>query len=358
MSFEPISGAAFLRASQLRADLALRNHLWARSHPHVESYGSNPVIVYAPEDCLHGNFYSPAYAAISTHPAWLRRFDKIHAQGRSLPRPSIDPARRWRELYSCMSSDALLMNLFCTPEVIASSGIHRMLGLDTESEPVFGWKARVPLKNGRFDRTEVDMRWGDLLVEAKLTENDFQIREASLVETYRDLNEVFDLDLLPRIPMRTRRRRDAIELTEDFTQEWEAPSESAEEIAREFRASLEARADAEQQWLPGFAGYQLIRNVLAAHAAGAAFCVIHDERRPDLREAWFDVMRAVKNAAMRVRCKTLTWQEIVPCLPTGLRDFLDRKYGIVAPGEIPMAIEDLEAPIHATASNRRAKIIK
>ena len=109
-----------------------------------------------------------------------------------------------------------------------------MLGLDTESEPVFGWKARVPLKNGRFDRTEVDMRWGDLLVEAKLTENDFQIREASLVETYRDLNEVFDLDLLPRVPMRTRRRRDAIELTEDFTQEWEAPSESAEEIAREF----------------------------------------------------------------------------------------------------------------------------
>ena len=85
-------------------------------------HGSNPVIVYAPEDCLHGNFYSPAYAAISTHPAWLRRFDKIHAQGRSLPRPSIDPARRWRELDSCMSSDALLMNVFCTPEVIQSFG--------------------------------------------------------------------------------------------------------------------------------------------------------------------------------------------------------------------------------------------
>ena len=47
------SVTAFLRASQLRADLALRNRLFARNHPHVESYGSNPVIVYAPENGRH-----------------------------------------------------------------------------------------------------------------------------------------------------------------------------------------------------------------------------------------------------------------------------------------------------------------
>lgn len=347
MTSEPTSGPSFLLNADLRAELALRNHLWARTHPHVESYGSNPVIVYAPEDGLHGNFYPPAYSAIAAHADWIRRFDKIHTQGRSLPRPSIDPARKWRELDSCMSSDALLMNLFCTPEVIASPTIRSILGIDTESRPVFGWKARVPFKNGRFDRTEVDMRWGDLLAEAKLTESDFQIREASLVEAYRDLEQVFDLDLLPPVPMRTRRRRDAVELAEEFTQEWEEPAESAEEISREFQASLEARADAEQPWIAGYAGYQLIRNVLAAHATGSSFCVIHDGRRPDLREIWFDVMRAVKYAEMRVRCKTLTWQEIVPCLPIGLRDFLDRKYGIVAPGEIPMSIEELEAHLHA-----------
>ena len=347
MSSERTPGYALPFNGGLRAELALRSHLYARSHPHVESYGSNPVIVYAPEDGLHGNFYPPAYAAIAAHPHWVRRFDKIHAQGRSLPRPSIDPARKWRELDSCMSSDALLMNLFCTPEVIASPAIHRQLGIDYGSEPVFGWKARVPLKNGRVDRTEVDMRWGDLLVEAKLTESDFQIRGAALVETYRDLEEVFDPDLLPRVPIRTRRRRDAVELTEEFTQEWEAPSESAEEIAREFHASIEARADAEQAWIPGYSGYQLIRNVLAAHATGASFCMIHDSRRPDLRESWFDVMRAVKNVEMRVRCKTLTWQEIVPSLPIGLRDFLNLKYGIVAPGEVPLTIEELEARLQA-----------
>ncbi len=347
MASEPAPGSVFPFAGQLRAELALRNHLWARSHPHVESYGSNPVIVYAPEDGLHGNFYPPAYSAITNHPQWIRRFDKIHAQGRALPRPSIDPARRWRELDSCMSSDALLMNTFCDPEVIASPAIRRLLGIDSECEPVFGWKARVPLRNGRVDRTEVDMRWGDLLVEAKLTESDFQIREATLVEAYRDLDEVFDLDLLPRVRMRTRRRRDAVELTEHFTQEWEEPSEASEEISREFQAFLEARADQEQPWLRAYAGYQLIRNVLAAHSAGTAFCVIHDERRPDLREAWFDMMRAVKSAEMRVRCKTLTWQEIVPCLPIELRDFLNLKYGIVAPGEIPATIEELETRMHA-----------
>ena len=46
----------------------------------------------------------------------------------------------------------------------------------------------------------------------------------------------------------------------------------------------------------GYAGYQLIRNVLAAYAQGCSFCVIHDQRRPDLREAWFEVMAAVKSA--------------------------------------------------------------
>jgi len=46
---------------------------------------------------------------------------------------------------------------------------------------------------------------------------------------------------------------------------------------------------------------------------------------------------------MRARCKALTWQEIVPFLPDGLREFLDVKYGIVAPGSVALALETLEA---------------
>ena len=343
MASNLISDAPFLSAGRLRAEIALRNHFWARNYPHVESYGANPVIVYAPEDGRHGNFYPPAYAAVAERPEWTRRFDKIHAQSRSLPKPQLDHRRKWRELDSCMSSDALMMNIFCTPEVIASPMIRNMMGINAEAEPTFGWKARVPLQNGRVDRTEVDMRWGGLLVEAKLTESDFQCREARIVEAYRDLHEVFDCDLLPRVQIRTRRRREAIEFAEEFTQEWEPPCEGADDNARAFHAEIEARADAEQPWLPGYSGYQLIRNVLAAHAAGATFCVIHDERRPDLREAWFQVMRAVKNADMRVRCKALMWQEIVPLLPAALREFLEVKYGIAEPGCAAVSPEEHEA---------------
>ena len=87
----------------------LRNRNYARGHAHVESYGSAPVIVYEPENGRHGNFFDPAYEAIAANPDWMRRFDKVHAQAaRSLPKPQFDPARRWRELDSSMSSDALL----------------------------------------------------------------------------------------------------------------------------------------------------------------------------------------------------------------------------------------------------------
>ena len=300
------------------------------------------MIVYAPEKGTHGNFFGPAYAAMIARAEWLRRFDKIHAQGRSLPRSTTEPGRRWRELDSSTSSDALLMNVFCTPGVADSVAVRRLLGIAEEGEMIFGWKARVPLAKGRFDRTEVDMRWGDLLVESKLTESDFQCREARLVEAYRDFDAIFDAALLPKIEMRTRRRRNAVELAEEFTQEWEAPCEDDGETARAFQMEIEERADREQPTVMGYASYQLIRNVLAAHAVDASFCVIHDERRPDLREAWFQVMTAVKRAEMRVRCKVLTWQELAPVLPEGLQEFLDVKYGIVAPGSKASAIAGAE----------------
>ena len=156
--------------------------------------------MYEPDDDGHGNFFTPAYKAITATPEWARRFSKVHTQGgRSLPKPQFDMKRRWRELDSSMSSDALLMNVFCTPGVIESSAVRHALGVECDAQPVFGWKARVPLLSGRFDRTEVDMRFGSLLVEAKLTETNFQMREARIVEAYRDFDAVFDRELLPRV---------------------------------------------------------------------------------------------------------------------------------------------------------------
>lgn len=326
-------------ASQLRHELGMRNRIYARGRAYVESYGTPPVIVYAPEEGRHGNFFDASYAVIADKPEWMRRFHKIHAQGRSLPKPEL--GRRWRELDSSMSSDALLMNVFCAPGVAESKVVRSALGIEVDVGPVFGWKARVPLANGRFDRTEVDMRWGGLLVEAKLTEGDFQTRAATVVEAYRDFDAVFDRDLLPRVELRSARRRAAAEFPEEFSQEAEECSGSAdaETIALEFQAGIVAQAWKATPAEGGYASYQLIRNVLAAYAERCSFCVIHDERRPDLREAWFEVMAAVKQAEMRVRCKVLTWQELAEMLPEELQDFLDCKYGVVRAGRVASEVD-------------------
>jgi alkylhydroperoxidase family enzyme len=125
------------------------------------------------------------------------------------------------------------------------------------------------------------MKIGDLLVEAKLTENDFQSKTKAVVESYQDFSELFDRRALPRA------------------------------------------GDC-------YLSYQLIRNVLAAHTHGCSFCVMADARRPDLMEAWYAVMRCVKPGDLRRRCKMLTWQELSLVLPRKLQDFLEEKYGIAA----------------------------
>ena len=321
-------------ASRLRHEIAERNRQYAAGLCHVESIGSESVIVYAPEidahgNASHGNFFNPAYEAIAARPDWAKRLNKIHTGGRGLPKLLEEPGRKWRELDSCMSSDALLMNVFCTPGVAESENIQQMLGIDTYDAPVFGWKARVPLKNGLMDRTEVDMQWGTLLVEAKLTELDFQVRSAAFVEAYRDFEIVFDRELLPRVEIREARRRAATEMPEEFTQEWEPQAEN-NDIARQYQAEIVKLAWRATPAQAGYAGYQLIRNVLAAYATGCSFCVIHDERRPDLRKAWFTVLTAVRTAEMKTRLKVLTWQELAAVLPDELREFLEVKYGIVA----------------------------
>jgi hypothetical protein len=323
-----------LYAAQLRQELTFRSRIFARGRAHVESYGSAPVIVYEPENGRHSNFFDAAYTAIAANPDWMRRFDKAHAQAsRSLPKPQLDPARRWRELDSSMSSDALLMNIFCAPGVADSPAVQRALGVDAEAAPIFGWKARVPLTNGRFDRTEIDMRFGSLLVEAKLTEVGFQTRTAAIVEAYRDFDAVFDRDRLPRTDIPTSRWLRASEFPENSSQEFEsivADPDLVSAVDTIFRPPGE----------PGYAGYQLIRSVLAAYASDSSFCVIHDERRPDLREEWFQIMAAVKGAALRVRLKVITWQELAALLPEALQEFLDVKYGIVAPGNTPSLVDE------------------
>ncbi|MGZ4818605.1 MAG: PGN_0703 family putative restriction endonuclease [Terriglobales bacterium] len=286
-------------AAALRYELSVRNEAYAKTHQlkHQASYGSQPVICYEPDGQCHGNFLPPTYRAILANPLWARRLLKAHTSARTaLPR---NDRGFWCELDSCNSSDALLMNVFCYPGVFDDGRVISLLGLESGAVSEFGFKARVPLKEGTFDRTEVDMRLGSLLLEAKLTEGDFQTREKELVESYRDLASVFDRKALPKIMSRAHVAR----ISDPCTR-------------------------VEDAGHTRYVSYQLIRNVLAAVAHDCAFCVLCDKRRPDLLQAWYEIMRCVRPVDLRVRCKILTWQELAAVLPSALQEFLDEKYGI------------------------------
>src|SRR5215471_4489103 len=133
-------------ASILRHELIARNSAYATSSllPHVTSYGELPVVVYHDSDCgrHHGNFISASYRAILKRPQWRKRLQKVHTQGRrSLPAGD----GQWRELDSSLSSDALLMNIFCYPGVTRRKEVSRILGLQPGNLPEFGFMSRVPL---------------------------------------------------------------------------------------------------------------------------------------------------------------------------------------------------------------------
>lgn len=75
-----------------------------------------------------------------------------------------------------MSSDALLMNIFCYPGLTKRRELSLRLGTEIGDLPQFGFKPRIPLTSGFVERTEIDMKLGPVLFEAKLTESDFQTR--------------------------------------------------------------------------------------------------------------------------------------------------------------------------------------
>ena len=268
-------------ASMLRRELCARNVSYAAHEqvPHVTSYGEVPVVVYQTSPCgkKHGNFISASYEAVLKRPEWRRRLAKVHSSAdRALPKSDCV----WKELDSSMSSDALLMNIFCYPGITKRKELSSILGTGVGDLPEFGFKPRIPLTSGFVERTEIDMKLGSVLFEAKLTEADFQTQNAAIVEGYRDLEEVFQVGELPRRGGKC-------------------------------------------------VSYQLLRNVLAAHALDLAFCLLLDARRPDLIEDWYEILRCIRTSELRSRCKVLTWQGLAQFLPQRLRAFLDLKYGVM-----------------------------
>ena len=265
-----------LSAVELRREISARNLARGQQYRHEVSWGPAASVIFDGSDGLHGNFLPATWARIASKPAWQKRLTKSYTAGRFVPRAQD---RRRFELDCATSSDALLMNIFCYPRVLSRSPLCALLGIEAGLTPEFGVRAAIPLAKGRVDRTEIDMKLGSLLVEAKLTESDFQRAPLRLLARYRDVAEVFDAEQLP--------------IRDGVVHSW-----------------------------------QLIRGVLAAHATGGSFFVFCDRRRPDLIDRWFTVMRGVIDSSLRTRLGILTWQEISVTLPRPVRKFLGEKYGI------------------------------
>jgi hypothetical protein len=264
-------------ASGLRAELNGVGR--ARARAGVDETTRGASVIFASGERTHGNFIDASYRRILARPEWARRLRKPHtAKRQARPTGADERVRDWRELDAASSSDALLMNIFCYPRVWTPK-LRALLGIHPNTEVEFGVRSQARLVRGLVNTTEIDMRVGDLLVEAKLTESDFQCGPMRLLERHEEFAAVFD--------------REKLEVTGR-----------------------------------GVRSYQLIRGVLAAEAADARFCVLCDGRRPDLMEEWLRVIGAVRSFALQGRLTLVTWQEIAACVPGRLREFLKGKYGI------------------------------
>jgi hypothetical protein len=343
-----------LTAAQLRQDLNARARRLARDRAllHDESTGSQPSVLFGPDHAAqparHGNFHPEAYARICASPDWLRRLTKPHTASRRSHARHDWP---WRELDAAVSSDALLMNIFCHPQVFdgkrLAAPVAALLNVSPEAQPCFGNRPGVPLAamlkprgkkaapRAALDRTEIDLTLSTsdatLFLEAKLTESDFQAAAPALILRYRDLEAVFDVGRLPQT-------RDALKpcpvspnqagvphSSQPYLDEWDSQSPEPDfpdfpDFPDEAFLNLPTRVST-----PRIAGYQLIRNVLAAYAASASFT---DARRHDLIDAWYAILSAVHAPNFAWRLKLLTWQELAATLPPELQDFLSNKYGI------------------------------
>ena len=168
-------------AADLRRELSVRGQQIAGTNGslHELTSGEMPSVIFGRnESRQHGNFYLASWRNICANPEWARRLTKVHTGSR---RASPRAGWRWRELDCANSSDALLMNIFCCRRTLCNRALSSMLGVSSGLVPQFGFRPEIPLRSGRTDRTEIDMKLGDLMVEAKLTETDFQTAHLSVV---------------------------------------------------------------------------------------------------------------------------------------------------------------------------------
>lgn len=274
-----VSAAGFYASSgALRREISARHRL--RDSPAEErelSFGRSGSVLYkADAEGEHGNFLAASYRRIVRDPQWAQRLEKAYTGGQWMPRAGD---RRRGELECASSSDALLMNVFCYPGVLRRRALCACLGVEPGMRPCFGFRPALAMQGGEVDRTELDMVLGDVLVEAKLTEGGFGQASRERLLRYCGVEESFSVKDLPQTGR-------------------------------------------------GYAGYQIVRGLLAAARCGGRYVVLLDGRRADLADLCFGVVTAAHAEATRSLFQLRTWQEIAACVPPVVREFLATRFGI------------------------------
>ncbi|MBA7562127.1 hypothetical protein ES708_03776 [subsurface metagenome] len=222
-------------------------------------------------DCVKHNFHRRSYENIEGNKNWQERLDKPHSQ-----------LKGYKEMQSSNSSDALLMNIFCHPDINKWKGIAKLFDLSNIKEVTFGHNPKL-LKNGKPEskphQTEIDLVINDKIIcEAKLTESDFTNKNKKSVEAYDRFEGVFNKHYL---------------------------TQTHEE----------------------YSNYQLIRNILSL-VHYSAFFLICDARRPDLVKNFYETIRCINDISLRAKCNIIFWQDIAKSVGKDLRDYLKISYNL------------------------------
>ncbi|MCK9299742.1 MAG: hypothetical protein M0P23_00010 [Bacteroidales bacterium] len=214
-------------------------------------------------DDISMSFNPDSYKNILENAEYKSRLDKVHPQ-----------ASGFMEMQSSNSSDALLMNFFAHPRIKEWKSLRDLLLFFQSDEIEFGWN---PLFENETTKTEVDMKIGNQIFEAKLTESDFTKKDLEVVLRYANVENI--IDLKPFI------------------------NENNEVI-----------------------NYQLIRNILAAEKYGYKFNLLVDETRTDLIREFYRVKMAIINKDLADQCNFYTWQEIAEAVGRDLKNYITDKY--------------------------------
>jgi hypothetical protein len=214
-------------------------------------------------DKIEMSFYDKTFNNIINNQEYLNRIGKIHPKV-----PTI------LEMQSSNSSDAILMNIFAHPEVKDWKPLRDLLSINSNDDIEFGWN---PVhENEKWKKTEIDVKIGNSIFEAKLTETDFKSKHLNIVLRYVDVEKMIDLKALTK-----------------------------DEIV---------------------SNYQLIRNIVTAKKYGYKFHLLIDDSRTDLRNEFDKVKNSIIDKSLANSIELITWQQISTCVSDDLKEFLTEKY--------------------------------